>query len=979
MVDYSKVGWRNEPERTTPINASNLEHMDEGIKKVAEEVNSVGSSVGSAVTAIGTLSSLTTDAKTNLVSAINEVDSHTDNNTSSIGTLTNLTTSAKNNLVSAINEVDSHTDTNTTDITNLQGRMTTAEGDIDTLEGAVFSERKVYTERFATNVTGNGRLMLMVSAWKKDTACISVRFQNRVTGGFTDVVLAIKQNSYYTKCKKMYNDGIPISKIYRGSNNTTFDFEIPTNNAYDVYVTAPVWVSGTYGAQTTLSGTEMTVDGFDYNEMELTVGNLNSLSTTTHYNIVAAINEVNGRIVDTDYVVTEYSVPYVSGTNTIFMLQSNDVAVVGDEEYLLNMEIIDANGNAVEMLFITTDDSVENSYAYINHKPQTSSYEAIPISKVEDASSFGTGNKASLWVTLVGTPDVTVRLMHHKSKTYRVEPAPSMPSGTGRELPIYVGNFAIWSKSSYNGQTGENVVRTNSGVSLFTDGIDGDIGILNTGEGDSQFANVRVYTPEGDVRINNNHIGKTSLSGIGDGTITGAIAFGNDDGEEVIGEVVTVTDAIDANAVDISVDIEPVQEGSGTPSPTNVRPIRAVTETGGEPQIKIQRIGKNLFGGLDFAQKLYDSSNTHDLNTADKTVQYNRRGGDGPMVLFDRFEENTAYTLILTGKVNSANTTNNSITFRDSSNSYMSTITFDSTTKTRKKVTVGGNGASVKDLVLAWSNAGLATLYYEECGLFEGDVSIEEFEEYLGETYIINTGSNVYGCTLDATTGKMVITHKFKELDGSLTWQQTQSGYYISSGYSGITDVKADTSALLMSNLAESSSTVWDNGKIGFNAQGTLWVGDANYQIYGSLDDFKAFINTNPLQVVYELATPQTIQLTPQQIKMLKGTNTVSSNAQTLNLTYLKNNAIGKAVSIVEKEIEPQIEEIHNELDTKLNTDSIAPVENGATASTSYAVGDYITRNNNLYKVISAISQGATFTTSNIQKTTVMAEILSRL
>ena len=67
--------------------------------------------------AIGTLSNLTTDAKTNLVVAVNEVDAHANTainnantNASHIGTLSNLTTTAKNNLVSAVNEVDNHTD-----------------------------------------------------------------------------------------------------------------------------------------------------------------------------------------------------------------------------------------------------------------------------------------------------------------------------------------------------------------------------------------------------------------------------------------------------------------------------------------------------------------------------------------------------------------------------------------------------------------------------------------------------------------------------------------------------------------------------------------------------------------------------------------------------------------------------------------------------------------------------------------------------
>ena len=92
----------------------------------------------------GTLSSLTTDAKTNLVAAINEVDSHADTNASNLnaeisraktteGTLTNLTTDAKTNLVAAINEVDSHADANTTAIGNEVTRATGVEGSLSNL------------------------------------------------------------------------------------------------------------------------------------------------------------------------------------------------------------------------------------------------------------------------------------------------------------------------------------------------------------------------------------------------------------------------------------------------------------------------------------------------------------------------------------------------------------------------------------------------------------------------------------------------------------------------------------------------------------------------------------------------------------------------------------------------------------------------------------------------------------------------------
>lgn len=75
---------------------------------------------------IGTLSNLTTDSKTNLVSAINEVDFHTDSNTtditsntSHIGTMTNLDTTVKTDLVNAINEVKTEADTNKLNIEKI--------------------------------------------------------------------------------------------------------------------------------------------------------------------------------------------------------------------------------------------------------------------------------------------------------------------------------------------------------------------------------------------------------------------------------------------------------------------------------------------------------------------------------------------------------------------------------------------------------------------------------------------------------------------------------------------------------------------------------------------------------------------------------------------------------------------------------------------------------------------------------------------
>lgn len=74
-----------------------------------------------------TLSSLTTDAKNNLVAAINEIDSHADTNARNIGVLSSLSTDAKSNLVEAISEVDSHANTNAEAIGSLPSLNTSVK------------------------------------------------------------------------------------------------------------------------------------------------------------------------------------------------------------------------------------------------------------------------------------------------------------------------------------------------------------------------------------------------------------------------------------------------------------------------------------------------------------------------------------------------------------------------------------------------------------------------------------------------------------------------------------------------------------------------------------------------------------------------------------------------------------------------------------------------------------------------------------
>lgn len=105
---------------------SDMAAIDSGIYAAKNEADNNA-------TSIGTLSSLTTTEKSNLVGAINEVDGdvntlsgtvgqHTTDiasNTSAIGNLANLNTTAKNNLVAAVNEVNTISETAQENISKL--------------------------------------------------------------------------------------------------------------------------------------------------------------------------------------------------------------------------------------------------------------------------------------------------------------------------------------------------------------------------------------------------------------------------------------------------------------------------------------------------------------------------------------------------------------------------------------------------------------------------------------------------------------------------------------------------------------------------------------------------------------------------------------------------------------------------------------------------------------------------------------------
>jgi hypothetical protein len=107
------------------------------------------------------------------------------------------------------------------------------------------------------------------------------------------------------------------------------------------------------------------------------------------------------------------------------------------------------------------------------------------------------------------------------------------------------------------------------------------------------------------------------------------------------------------------------------------------------------------------------------------------------------------------------------------------------------------------------------------------------------------------------------------------------------------------------------------------------------YVASASLEAFKTEYAS--LQAVYKLATPQTYQLTPQEITSLLGTNNIWSDAGTVDVEY--------------------------RADTKLYIEKLtAPTEDDMVADHAISANTFFMVGNTLYRATTAIASGATIT-----------------
>ena len=159
-----------------------------------------------------------------------------------------------------------------------------------------------------------------------------------------------------------------------------------------------------------------------------------------------------------------------------------------------------------------------------------------------------------------------------------------------------------------------------------------------------------------------------------------------------------------------------------------------------------------------------------------------------------------------------------------------------------------------------------------------------------GTTETIPFGQTVYGGRLNVGSGVLTVTHKIWATDGSETWNDGDNGdYYTTSHYSF--DSMIGSSNGLSNYFTYNWSFSQINGCMAYNNRIQL-----TKTSYASIADMVADFANTPLQIVYPLATPTTIQLDSKQIQAIIGTNNIyADTGDIIDLKFVL--SVGKAIS----------------------------------------------------------------------------------
>lgn len=202
----------------------------------------------------------------------------------------------------------------------------------------------------------------------------------------------------------------------------------------------------------------------------------------------------------------------------------------------------------------------------------------------------------------------------------------------------------------------------------------------------------------------------------------------------------------------------------------------------------------------------------------------------------------------------------------------------------------------------------------------EGTPKNGDYVPYHSSNATIQFGQTVYSAIINFLTGECVVDSRKKTISELSFTRETPSGRvrYIAS----ISEMEKKTVRTMANLYSDRYETISDGRSYAncpdyciFNRpEGGIYIND---QRYSSVEDF---VTANGDSViVYPLAEPFTIQLTPEELKLLQDTNNITTNGTTITLGYQPDNVIGDVKGEIEKITEmPYLRILDNDVDTEI-------------------------------------------------------------
>lgn len=167
--------------------------------------------------------------------------------------------------------------------------------------------------------------------------------------------------------------------------------------------------------------------------------------------------------------------------------------------------------------------------------------------------------------------------------------------------------------------------------------------------------------------------------------------------------------------------------------------------------------------------------------------------------------------------------------------------------------------------------------------LREDDTSTA-YEPY-GNTYTIDLNGTRYGGTLDVTSGVLTVDRAVVIYNGSENWidHTNSKKWYLGQTPAGWSWAKRESSICNIASYYDTSPSEVYAPYFCFGGSGIYFNKSSASQ---TLADFKSQLADTNAQVVYELATPITVQLTPTEVKALLGVNNVWADSGDITVKY---------------------------------------------------------------------------------------------